>query len=332
MANRAHIVTVLGAGSWGTALAIQLARSGHRVRLWGRDASALEDMACRRENHRYLPGVSFPPSLNTVVDISAAVEQASFLLVVVPSLAFASTVDLLRNTSAPLFWGTKGLDPSHNVLLHETATAIVGSSRGLGVISGPSFAAEVAKGLPTALTVAASSSALARRFAALLHGGNMRVYTSTDIAGVEIGGATKNIIAIAAGISDGLGCGANARAGLITRGLSEIRRLGKELGARPSTLTGLSGLGDLVLTCTDDQSRNRRFGLLLGSGLDLKQSRAKVSGAIEGITAASSVAKLAESLEVDMPISSAVHNVLTGKYSPQTAVTRLMGRPMKAER
>lgn len=332
MATHRHAITVLGAGSWGSALAIQLARNGHRVRLWGRSESALREMERRHENRQYLPGAPFPTSLTIAPKLEAALEKADFLLVVVPSLAFSATIAKLRSTDTPLFWGTKGLDPSENVLLHETAATILGPDRGLGVVSGPSFAAEVARGLPTALTVAATSSSMARQFAALLHGGNMRAYTSTDVVGVEIGGATKNVIAIAAGIADGLGFGANARAGLITRGLAEIRRLGKKLGARPSTLTGLSGLGDLVLTCTDNQSRNRRFGLLLGSGLNVEQSQGKISGAIEGITAASCVTNLAQKLSVEMPISNAVYNVLNGRYSPQTAVSSLMGRPMKAER
>lgn len=329
----ATTTAVLGAGAWGTALAIHLARGGHRVVLWGHRPEHVARLARTRENARYLPGVMFPPALSLETDLAVAAADAAYLLIAVPSEVFAGTVAAVAPLSgAPVFWATKGLDPDTGRPLHERAGALLGAGRGIGVLSGPSFAREVARGLPTAVAVAASNRGLARRFATLVHGPTFRAYVSTDLAGVELGGAAKNVIAIAAGISDGLGLGANARAGLITRGLAELRRLGRELGARPATLMGLAGLGDLVLTATDDQSRNRRFGLALGRGSTVSVARAGIGGAVEGVPASRALTRLARDEDVEMPICEQVRAVLDGERSPRDAVEALMARTMKSER
>ncbi len=324
--------TVLGAGAWGTALAVHLARRGGGVTLWGHRREHLVQLAQTRENSRYLPGVRLPDNLCLEPDLASALNTASYVLVVVPSKAFVQTLETLAPlTTAPVFWATKGLDVKSGRPLHEQAARLLGARRGLGVLSGPSFAREVAAGLPTAVTVAASEMALARRFAARVHSATFRAYVSTDLVGVELGGAAKNVIAIAAGIADGLSLGANARAGLITRGLAELRRLGKALGAHPQTLIGLSGLGDLVLTATDNQSRNRRFGMALGEGFTLARAGAAIGGAIEGIPAARAIVHLAEDLGIELPICVQVRAVLDGECSPRTAVEALMARAMTTE-
>lgn len=325
-------VTVLGAGAWGTALAIHLARRGASACLWAHRREHIDTLASTRMNSRYLPDIPLPDNLQLEADLGRALEAASYVLVVVPSKAFHATLDAVAPlTDAPVFWATKGLDPDSGRPLHEPARAVLGQDRGLGVLSGPSFAREVAIGLPTAVTVAATDMALARRFATLVHSKTFRAYVSTDLVGVELGGAAKNVIAIAAGISDGLGFGANARAGLITRGLAELRRLGKALGARSATLTGLSGLGDLVLSATDDQSRNRRFGLALGRGASVEAARRAIGGAVEGIPAARAIVRLAGDVDVELPICAHVRAVLAGETSPRAAVEALMTRAMRAE-
>lgn len=325
-------VTVLGAGAWGTALAMHLARSGTNTVLWGHRPEHVQALARARENARYLPGIRLPDALRLESDPGRALENAEYILVAVPSTAFTTTLELLEPLSdAPIFWATKGLDPDTGRPLHERAGRILGNARGIGVLSGPSFAREVAAGLPTAVTVAATDMALARRFASLVHSDTFRAYVSTDLTGVELGGGAKNVIAIATGISDGLELGANARAGLITRGLAELRRLGNALGARPATLTGLSGLGDLVLTATDDQSRNRRFGIALGRGTGLDVARDTIGGAVEGIPAAHAITRLAGDVDVELPICACVHAVLDGRISPREAVGELMSRAMRSE-
>ncbi|HSH30385.1 MAG TPA: NAD(P)H-dependent glycerol-3-phosphate dehydrogenase, partial [Thiohalobacter sp.] len=255
-------IAVLGAGSWGTALAILLARNGHRVRLWGHEPAAMRAMADTGENRDYLPGVRFPDGLEAVSELDAAL-AADDLLVVVPSHAFREVLERIRNRVRELgrlIWGTKGLEMASGRLLHQVAAEVLGDGVACAVVSGPTFAGEVARGLPTAATVAAADPSVAEHFAALLRGETFRAYTSDDRIGLELGGAIKNVLAIAAGISDGLGFGANSRAALITRGLVEMMRLGEALGGQRETFMGLSGIGDLVLTCTDDQSRNRRLG------------------------------------------------------------------------
>ena len=258
------LVTVLGAGSWGSALAIQLARNGYHTTLWGRDVAQMSAMRSEQQNSRYLPGISFPQHLHPTSDLVAALQCPTTLLIVVPSGAFRHTLEQIQPLVAAgcdIAWATKGLEQGSGKLLHQVFAEVMGEERGCAVVSGPTFATEVAHGLPTAVTVAAVDEALASRVACQLHGESFRAYTSTDMVSVELGGACKNVLAIAAGIADGLGFGANTRAALITRGLAEMVRLGTAIGGSAETLMGLAGLGDLLLTCTDDQSRNRRVGL-----------------------------------------------------------------------
>jgi glycerol-3-phosphate dehydrogenase (NAD(P)+) len=334
LSNRdASELAVLGAGSWGTALALLLCRNGHRVRLWDHWEKHVQDLRRDRENRRYLPGYELPPSLEPTTDLAGCVEGADELLIVVPSHAFA---EVLRRLPDPLpdklgiAWATKGFEPSTGRLLHEVAIEVLGP-RGLAVVSGPSFAKEVAQGLPTAVTVASQSVAHAQRVAGYLHSDRFRAYTSEDMTGVQVGGAAKNVLAIATGIADGLGFGANTRAALITRGLAELIRLGTALGGRRETFMGLAGLGDLVLTCTDDQSRNRRMGLALARGLSVDQARKEIGQEVEGVITAASVNTIAGRLGVEMPICEQVHAVLYEGVTPDQATRSLLMRSSKAE-
>jgi glycerol-3-phosphate dehydrogenase (NAD(P)+) len=322
-------VAVIGAGSWGTALAIQLARRGHRVRLWGRNARALERLARERVNARYLPGIALPDS----VEVTPALGEtgaADERLLAVPSDAFGSTLAALGRVPS-VTWATKGLEAGTGRLLHEVAAELLGRHARLAALSGPTFAREVAGGLPAAVTIASNDAGYADRMAEIVHGGPIRVYTSSDLVGVGMGGAVKNVIAIAAGMADGLGLGANSRAALITRGLAEIMRLGRGIGARPDTLMGLSGLGDLVLTSTDDQSRNRRFGLALGRGKGAAEAAAQIGQVVEGARAAVAVRALAERHSVELPICEQVCRVLEEGISPREAVAALMERARRPE-
>ncbi len=330
----AATIAVLGAGSWGTALAILLSRNGHRVRLWGHLREEIEPLQRERENRRYLPGVPLPERLQPVTDLGEAVRGADELLVVVPSHAFRQALEALEPLVAagtPLNWATKGLEPKSGKLLHQVALEVLGE-RPLAVISGPTFAKEVAAGLPTAITVASPSEAQAQRVAGYLNADSFRAYTSSDIIGVQIGGGAKNVLAIAAGISDGLGFGANSRAALITRGLAEMMRLGEAVGGRSETFMGLAGLGDLVLTCTDDQSRNRRMGLALARGLSIAQARDEIGQEVEGIGTAQEIFEKARALEVEMPITEQVYRILHEGQDPGVAVQRLLARRIRAER
>jgi glycerol-3-phosphate dehydrogenase (NAD(P)+) len=327
-------VTVLGAGSWGTALAVQLARAGGPVVLWGRDAAALAQLSQQRENHRYLPGVALPPALRLEPDLARSVAGARDVLVCVPSRSFRPLLTMLAPVlpaTARLAWATKGFEQQSGLLPHAVARQLVGDARPLAVLSGPTFAAEVGAGLPTAITVAASDPAYAGEFAARLSDGRFRAYTSTDPIGVEVGGAVKNVIAIGAGISDGLRFGANTRIALITRGLAEMTRLGVALGAQPATFIGLSGMGDLVLTCTDDQSRNRRLGLALARGESVAAAVAAIGQVVEGSYAAVAVGEVAGRLGLELPICSQVAAILAGRTTPAAAVTALMARALRAE-
>ncbi len=327
-------VAVLGAGSWGTALAIQLARAGSPTILWGRNPEHIRVMREEGENRPYLAGIPLPSNLHPESALEQAVTQADDLLITVPSHAFReilSTIAPLVSSRARVAWATKGLEPGTHRLLHEVAREILGEQRSLAVVSGPTFAREVALGLPTAVTVAANDTRFANELAARLHSGSFRPYTSNDLTGVGIGGAVKNVLAIAAGIADGLGFGANTRAALITRGLAEMMRLSKALGGQRETLMGLAGLGDLVLTCTDNQSRNRRLGLRLGEGLTLEQARASIDQVVEGIQAAREVYRLARENEIDMPISEQVYLVLHEDRPPTAAVESLLNREQKTE-
>lgn len=332
---RQRRIAVLGAGAWGTALAAALARNGMDVTLWGRNAAALRDIAARHENARYLPGITLPETLVPTSDLHAAVSPADRLLIAVPSYAFRS---LLRELGAPLragkpfIWACKGLEPDTHALVHEVVAGELGDQAPPhGVISGPSFAREVAEGLPTALTVASGDSAFAAEVVDWFHGGGIRAYSNPDIIGVELGGALKNVLAIACGISDGLGFGANARAAVITRGLVELMRLGEHMGGQAETLMGLAGLGDLVLTCTDDKSRNRRFGLAIARGLSADEACSEIGQAVEGLRTAGAAAALVRAHGIEAPIMLEVEAVLHRGRAPADAVTRLLARDPKEE-
>lgn len=332
-ATRAQ-VAVLGAGSWGTALAVSLARKGVRTALWGRDRAQIEQMAQQRRNSRYLAQIEFPVGLFPEADIAKAIGGASQILLVVPSSAFRATLQLIGPFLAadtPVAWATKGLESGTYKLLHNVVREELGDQRPIAVISGPTFASEVAAGLPTAVTVAAFDPIYARTLAELLHSETFRAYTSTDVIGVEAGGAVKNVLAIAAGIADGMQLGANTRAALITRGLAEIQRLGVALGGHPETFMGLAGLGDLVLTCTDNQSRNRRVGLGLAQGKTVAQIQQELGQVAEGIFTAQEVFGLAGQMGVDMPICREVYEVLYCQKSARDALHALLSRRLKAE-
>ena len=327
--NRRCDVAVLGAGSWGTALAVLLARNGHRTLLWGRDEAGLAAIARSGSNEKYLPGQRFSGALAVEPVLSRAVGAAGACLVAVPSHAFAELVAALAAmpaSRAGLLWATKGLDPSSGRLLHEVAAELLPPGAPLGVLSGPTFAAEVARRLPTAVTLAATDAGFAREWADRLANPRFRVYTSDDVAGVQIAGAVKNVLAIAAGIADGLGFGANTRAALIARGLSEMVRLGEAAGGRAATFMGLAGLGDLVLTCTDDQSRNRRFGLALARGVPPDDAAAALGQVVEGVETSAQVMELARRFGVEMPICSQIRAVVTGASSAGEAVEALLAR------
>ncbi|WP_369161154.1 NAD(P)H-dependent glycerol-3-phosphate dehydrogenase [Candidatus Thiodiazotropha sp. LNASS1] len=326
-------IAVLGAGSWGTALAILLSGNGHRVSLWGHLQEEIEALIRDRENKQYLPGVGFPPMLHPEIELHKALHGASEILIAVPSHAFqsvASNIAPLLQAQPGITWATKGFEPGTQQLLSEVAAERL-PGRELAVISGPTFAGEVARGLPTAVTVAATTTEHAERIAELLHAPWFRAYTSDDLIGVQVGGASKNVLAIAAGIADGLGFGANTRAALITRGLTEIMRLGLKLGGRQETFMGLAGLGDLVLTCTDNQSRNRRMGLALAEGLSMERARLSIGQEVEGVHAAQEVYALSQRHGVEMPISEQVYRVLYEGLAPKEAVHNLLERRQKAE-
>ena len=328
------MITVLGAGAWGTALALLLAHGGRPVSLWRRDAAGASRLAEEGENPRYLPGHRFPPNLSVVSDLEAAVAEAEEVLIAVPSRAFRSVLTRVARAvpdGAGVAWGTKGLDPGSGRWLHEVAVEALGSAARAAVVSGPTFAREVAEGRPAAVAVACADLERARRLAGLLHGGRFRAYANDDVVGVSLGGAVKNVLAIAAGAADGLGLGANTRAAIVSRGLGEMLRLGRIAGARPETLMGLAGLGDLVLTCTDDQSRNRRFGLALAAGAAPDDAAARAGGVVEGAAAAAAVFGYAERHGVEMPITEQVAAVAAGEASPEEAVEALLARAPASE-
>jgi glycerol-3-phosphate dehydrogenase (NAD(P)+) len=326
-------MAVIGAGSWGTALAIQCARAGHPTRLWGRDAALVESMRVARRNARYLPDAEFPPSLEPVADLSEALAGVRDALVAVPSHAFRATllrIEPLLGAQARIAWASKGFEMSTGLLPHEVAREVFGPRPG-AVLSGPTFAREVGAGLPTAMTVASRDADFAKELALRLSGPEFRAYTQSDIIGVEVGGAVKNVIAIGSGIADGMGFGANTRVALITRGLAEMTRLGLRLGAQRDTFMGLAALGDLVLTCTDDQSRNRRLGLALGRGQSPEEALREIGQVVEGVTAASAVRKVAERVGVEMPICLEVHRVMHEGRPVRAALHALMGREVRSE-
>ena len=327
--SRRFDVVVLGAGSWGTALAVLLARNGHGTLLWGRDEAALAAIVERGSNEKYLPGQRLPDRLAVEPDFARAVDAAAHCLVAVPSHAFGTVVDAFAAMPAArrgMLWATKGLDPSSGRLLHEVAAERLPPGSPLGVLSGPTFAGEVARCLPAAVTLAATDAGFAGDWAVRLASSRFRVYTNDDLAGVQIAGAVKNVLAIAAGVADGLCFGANARAALVTRGLREMGRLGEAAGGRAATFMGLAGLGDLVLTCTDDQSRNRRFGLALARGAPPGEAAAAVGQVVEGVETSARVMELARRFEVEMPICEQVRAVVTGTATAVEAVEALLAR------
>jgi glycerol-3-phosphate dehydrogenase (NAD(P)+) len=327
-------IAVLGAGSWGTALAIQFARSGRAVRLWGRNASALATLERERCNRRYLPDAQFPGSLHAEPVLATAIAGCTDVLIAVPSQGFRAMLEQLRPLLRPgmrLAWATKGFEQGTGRLPHQVVREVLGEKWPIAVLSGPTFAKEVGAGLPTAMTVASPDEAFARAIARRISGANFRAYTSTDIVGVEVGGAVKNVLAIGAGIADGMGYGANTRIALITRGLAEMTRLGEALGAQRDTFMGLAGLGDLVLTCTDNQSRNRRFGLAIAGGLSVEQAQQSIQQVVEGLHAARAVHHVAVREGIDMPICEAIYRVLYEGLPVGEAVQALMAREVRPE-
>lgn len=330
MSNK-QTVAVLGAGSWGTAVAIALANQGHSVLLWSKNAEHCQDMTSTRCNERYLPNIALPPTLTCRSDLAETVTQADWVLIAVPSHAFSDLLSIMPQPKHGIAWLTKGVDPSTHHLLSDLVSEYWGETYPSAVISGPSFAKEVALDLPTALVVASKHPVYQQQIHNLLHSTSLRVYLSDDLIGVQLCGAVKNILAIACGISDGIGYGANAKAALITRGLAEMSRLLQAYHARSETCLGLAGVGDLVLTCTDNQSRNRRFGLLLGQGQDAKSAEKQIGQVVEGKYNAAQILAIAQAQQIEMPICAEVHAVLSEQRSPHEAVIRLMSRPAKEE-
>jgi glycerol-3-phosphate dehydrogenase (NAD(P)+) len=328
-------VSVLGAGSYGTALAFCLARNGVKTHLWGRDPEQMAAMAKKRCNTRYLPDAIFPDDLDVQIDLEKAVSLSKDLLVVTPSHGFAELLRQIKpmlTTQHRIIWATKGLEPDTGRLLQEVAVDILGSEIPLAALSGPTFAKEMVAGLPTAISLSSTDEKLAVDFANKLHcSKSFRVYKNNDFIGVQLGGAVKNVIAIGAGMADGLGFGSNARTALITRGLAELTRLGVKLGAQAETFMGMAGLGDLVLTCTDNQSRNRRFGLALGKGENIQQAIDSIGQVVEGYRNTHEVHILAKRVGIEMPICEQIYQVLYHQKNPKEAAMALLGREQKFE-
>ncbi len=328
-------ITILGAGSYGTALAIALARNGHKTYLWGHNPQKMAQMAEARTNQEFLPDIAFPEALEIESDLALALSKAKDILVVVPSHVFAEVLQQIQpllNDEHRIMWATKGLERDTGRLLQEVALQILGKNHPLAVLSGPTFAKELAQGLPTAISLASDNPQFADEMQQRIHCSKaFRVYLNNDMVGVQLGGAIKNVIAIGAGVSDGMGFGANARTALITRGLAEISRLGASLGANPTTFMGMAGLGDLVLTCTDNQSRNRRFGLMLGQGRSAEEAMAEIGQVVEGFYNTKEAYLLAQQQGVEMPIVEQIYQMLfCGKHATDVAAT-LLGRERKGE-
>lgn len=327
-------ISVLGAGSWGTALAIQAARNGCQTILWGHDTARIACLSRDNVNNHYLPGIEFPNDLSVTDNLKETLSFSDLILLSIPSHAFKSTLIKLRpflNPNTKIAWATKGFNPEDGTLLSKIVEQELSKEIQTAILSGPTFAKEVAIGLPTAITIASETPSFSKQLANMLHNQNFRIYTSADIIGVQVGGAVKNVLAIAAGIADGLGFGSNTRAALITRGLQEIIRLGIKLGGQLETFMGLAGLGDLILTCTDDQSRNRRLGLALGQGQNRTEITQKIGQEIEGVSAARETYLLSLKHGIDMPITEQTYKVLYEGLNPRTAVQNLLARNQKAE-
>jgi glycerol-3-phosphate dehydrogenase (NAD(P)+) len=331
------IAAVLGAGSWGTALAIQLASNGHSVKLWGHDANHITALISDRENKRYLAEKTFPTTLSAEASLPNALQDSDLILSVVPSYAMRETCEKIKELAKSctltnkFIWASKGFEKQSKMMMHQVVEDVLGNEIHSAVLSGPSFAKEVASRLPTAVSLAANDLEYAKELAVYFHSDNFRVYASDDVIGVELGGTVKNVLAIASGIVDGLGFGANARAALVTRGMAEMMRLGVALNAKPQTLMGLAGMGDLVLTCTDNQSRNRRLGIALAQGKTAKQYMEQLGQAVEGFHAAEVVYEVAKEQQIEMPICHQVWNVLSEKVDLKTAIAQLLGREMRQE-
>jgi glycerol-3-phosphate dehydrogenase (NAD(P)+) len=306
------------------------------VKLGGvRELDELAAMAERRENTRYLPGVPFPPNLKACPDLKECLADVRDILVAVPSHGLRETLKTIKPMLGPdsrVCWATKGFELNTGELPHQVAAEVLGADRPMAVLSGPTFAKEVGAGLPTAMTIAANDAAFAESLAQALSSESFRAYTSDDLIGVEVGGAVKNVLAIAAGMSDGLGFGANTRIALINRGLVELMRLGVALGARRETFMGLAGMGDLVLTCTDNLSRNRRMGLALASGKSIEEAQEEIQQVVEGVLAAKAVKEVADKLGIEMPICQQVYGILYEGVEPRAAVEALMSRQLKSEK
>ncbi|TGY46966.1 NAD(P)H-dependent glycerol-3-phosphate dehydrogenase [Rodentibacter caecimuris] len=328
-------ITVLGAGSYGIALAISFSRNGSPTYLWGHNPTHIEQMRRERQNQRFLPNIPFPQELYVEQDLAQALHQSQDILIVVPSHAFNEILSKIRPHLQPhhrLIWATKGLEHGTGRLLQTVVEEQLGTNYPLAILSGPTFAKELAQGLPTAITLAANNEQFALEFQARIHcSKHFRVYVNSDMIGVQLGGAIKNVIAIGAGISDGMGFGANARTALITRGIAEISRLGVSLGANPNTFIGMSGLGDLVLTCTDNQSRNRRFGLMLGEGLDAQAAMENIGQVVEGFYNTKEAYLLAQRQGIEMPITEQIYQMLFCGKKAQDVVHSLLGRERKGE-
>ena len=325
-------LTVISAGAWGTALAIAFSTK-HRVTLWTREDDVTQDMLVGRENRRFFPGHRLPDAVCVGTDFDASVADAELLILATPLVGFRPTLSRLRESGQikPLIWVCKGMEADSAKLPHQIVAEELGADALCGALSGPSFAEEVAKGMPTAITLAANDPEFARQTALALHSSRLRIYANDDLAGVEVGGAVKNVMAIATGICDGLGFGHNARAALMTRGLAEIARLGVALGGQPNTFMGLAGMGDLILTCTGDLSRNRQVGLALATGKTLKQILIDLGHVAEGVSTAREVARLAQDLGIEMPITQAVNAILHHDVPAAAAVEKLLSRDPKAE-
>ncbi|MGR2766066.1 NAD(P)H-dependent glycerol-3-phosphate dehydrogenase [Photobacterium ganghwense] len=333
--EQAITMTVLGAGSYGTSLAISLARNGANVILWGHDPAHIAQLEMDRSNEAFLPGVAFPESLILSADLEAAVKASRDLLVVVPSHVFGEVLHQVKphlRSDSRICWATKGLEPETGRLLQDVAVEVLGDQIPLAVLSGPTFAKELAAGMPTAIAVASPDEAFVRDLQEKIHcSKTFRVYSNSDFIGMQLGGAVKNVIAIGAGMSDGIGFGANARTALITRGLAEMCRLGAALGAQPETFMGMAGLGDLVLTCTDNQSRNRRFGLALGQGKDVDTAQQEIGQVVEGYRNTKEVWVLAQRMGVEMPITEQIYKVLYQGKDAREAAKDLLAREKKDE-
>lgn len=327
-------IAVLGAGSFGTALAILLARNGNPTTLWGRDAEQIAAINEACLNQKYLPDAPLPKNLVVTADFAQAVADIDDVLIATPSHAFSQTLQALQqqnNSNMRIVWACKGLEPETSDFLENRVVEILGKTCPKAVLSGPTFAKELAIGSPTAITLASDDGLFAADLSARLKNETFRIYLSSDLKGVQFGGAFKNIVAIGAGIADGLGFGANARTALITRGLAEMMRMGEKLGGRKETFTGMAGLGDLVLTCTDDQSRNRRFGLAVGKGASLEEAASQIGQVVEGVRNTREVKRLAQKLGVDAPVCQAIYQILYEQQDPKIAARELLTREIKVE-